>query len=217
MDVQQKKGKFIVLEGVDGSGISTQTNLLKNWFAANESLGKAYFTKEPTEGPVGGLIRLALAKRLKPLDEKVMALLFAADRIDHLCCSEENEQKEGIISLLEKGYTVISDRYYLSSFAYQSVQLDLNWLRQINLFALRPDLTILLKVPVEESAERRHKSRIHEELYEREDCLQKISRNYEKIACELQAEGHNILVVNGNRNQYDIFENIKAAVFKLFD
>ena len=214
MDVQQ--GKFIVLEGVDGSGISTQTNLLKNWFAENQYLGKAYFTKEPTEGPVGGIIRLALAKRLKPMDEKVMALLFAADRIDHLCCTEEHEQKEGIVSLLEKGYTVISDRYYLSSFAYQSVQLDLAWLRQINSFALQPDLTILLKVPIEESAQRRQKSRIHEELYEKNEYLQKISRNYGIIAGKLQAEGHNILVVNGNRTQYEIFENIKTAVLKLF-
>ncbi len=212
---QQKRGKFIVIEGVDGSGISTQTNLLKNWFAENESVGKAFFTKEPTEGPVGGVIRLALAKRLKPLDEKVMALLFAADRMDHLCCTQENEQKEGIISLLDKGYNVISDRYYLSSFAYQSVQIDLSWLRQINTFCQKPDLTILLKVPVAESTQRRHKSRIHEELYEREDHLQKISQNYDKIARELQAEGENILVINGSRDQSKIFEDIKTAVLKL--
>ena len=182
----QKRGKFITLEGVDGSGISTQTGLLRSWMEENRAFfGKTYFTKEPTEGPVGGLIRLALAKRLKPLDERVMALLFAADRLDHLYCAGENEQKEGIVNLLNKGFNVVSDRFYLSSFAYQSLQVDLEWVRQINSFSKKPDLIILLQVPVEESAQRRSASRIHEELYENSGSLAAISRNYDKIARHL--------------------------------
>ncbi|MCR4442288.1 MAG: dTMP kinase [Peptococcaceae bacterium] len=211
------KGKFIVLEGVDGSGISTQAGCLREWMGKNEvSFGRTYFTKEPTDGPVGSLIRLALAKRLKPLDERVMALLFAADRMDHLCCGGENEQKEGIISLLKKGFNVVSDRYYLSSFAYQSLQVELEWLRQINSHCLKPDLTILLEVPVEEAAQRRYKSRIHEELYERTDYLTKIGANYAATARLLQSEGENIVVINGSRNQEQVFEDIKKAISALF-
>jgi len=213
----QNKGKFIVLEGVDGSGLSTQAGLLKAWMETNSALfGKTYFTKEPTEGPVGGLIRLALAKRLKPLDERVMALLFAADRIDHLYCTGENEQKEGIISLLNKGFNVVSDRYCLSSFAYQSLKLDLDWVRQINSFSIKPDLTILLLVPIEESAQRRNSSRIHEELYESSASLSTIRLNYDRIARQLKSEGENIVIVDGKRDIQQVFTDVKSAVQRLF-
>lgn len=215
--IKMKKGKFIAIEGVDGSGISTQTNMLQSWMINNEdNYGKTYFTKEPTDGPVGNIIRLALAKRLKALDEKVMSLLFAADRLDHLCCHGEEQQKEGIITLLEKGFNVISDRYYLSSYAYQSLSVDLEWLRQINKYSLKPDLTILLQVPIEESAQRRSKSRIHDELYERADFLSKISHNYATIAKSLISEGENIVIINGFRDKNIVFEDIKNVVSQLF-
>lgn len=212
-----KKGKFITLEGVDGSGISTQTSLLQTWMLDNVHIfSKTYFTKEPTTGPVGSLIQLALAKRLKPLDERIMALLFAADRIDHLYCSGEEEQKEGIITLLEKGINVVSDRYYLSSYAYQSSSVDLDWVREINRYSIKPDLTILLKVPVQASTERRNLSRIHEELYEKEDYLARISHNYERTAKALIREGENILILDGNRNKDEVFSDIQRAVATLF-
>lgn len=215
--IKLKKGKFIVIEGVDGSGISTQTGMLQSWMSNNEeTFGKTHFTKEPTDGPVGSIIRLALAKRLKTLDEKVMALLFAADRLDHLYCQGE-EQKAGIATLLEKGFNVISDRYYLSSFAYQSLAENLDWLRQINRYSQKPDLTVLLQVPVEESAQRRSKSRIHDELYEREDYLSKVSQNYDNIANTLIKEGENIVIVNGFRHKDLVFADIKNAVTQLFD
>ena len=210
-------GKFIVLEGVDGAGISTQTALLRSWMEENcTSFGKTYFTKEPTEGPVGGLIRLALSKRLKPLDERVMALLFAADRIDHLYCADESEQKAGLLTLLNNGCNVVSDRYYLSSFAYQSLKVDLDWVRQLNSFSIKPDLTILLQVPVEESGRRRKSSRIHEELYESWSMLSAVSHRYEEIALSLQSEGENIVMVNGQRKIREVFTDIKKAVKQLF-
>lgn len=210
-------GKFIVLEGVDGSGITTQTSLLKNWFNANKKdYGKTHFTKEPTDGPVGSLIRQALAKRLKPLDEKVMALLFAADRLDHLYCSNEAEQQGGLAHLLTQGINVISDRYYLSSFAYQSLDVNLEWLQQINKHALKPDLTIFLQIPVDASVQRRNNSRFHEELYEKEATLIKIRKNYLTIAQRLQDEGENIILIDGTRNIETVFTDIKNAVTQLF-
>lgn len=211
------KGKFIVLEGVDGSGISTQTNLLREWLEENETLyGRTLFTKEPTDGPVGNIIRLALSKRLNPLDEKVMALLFAADRVDHIYSKEEYGQKAGILATLEKGYNVVSDRYYLSSYAYQSRMEDLTWLMQINTHALQPDLTVLLSVPVNESKKRRDKSRFHEELYEREDYLAQIRNNYLSVAQKLKNEGHNIVIIDGVRDKAQVFQDIVAAVKNLF-
>lgn len=211
------RGKFIVLEGIDGSGLSTQACLLQNWLHENEQVfGKTYFTKEPTDGPVGSLIRLALAKRLKPMDERVMALLFAADRIDHLYCKGEDEQREGIAALLQKGYNVVSDRYYLSSYAYQSLACDLEWLQLLNADSIKPDLTILLQVPIQESAQRRDKSRLQEELYEKRDHLLKISRNYEEIAQKLKTSGENIVMINGNRDKNAVFTDITNAVKTLF-
>lgn len=212
-----QKGKFIVLEGVDGSGITTQASLLKTWLEENEAIyGRTFFTKEPTDGPAGGQIRLALSKRLKPLDERMMALLFAADRIDHLYCTGENEQNSGIAAKLAKGINVVSDRYYLSSFAYQSLEVDLTWLRQINAFCIKPDLTILLQLPISESVERRSRARFHEELYEKKDYLTKISRNYLEIANLLRAEGENIMIVNALRKKEEVFAEIQAAIIKLF-
>ena len=214
----QKAGKFIVLEGVDGSGLSTQVALLRSWMEENRPLfGKTYFTKEPTDGPVGSVIRLALSKRLKPLDERVMALLFAADRLDHLYCAGENGQKEGLVTLLNKGCNVVSDRYYLSSFAYQALNVDLNWVRQLNSFSIKPDLTILLQVSAEESNKRRNNSRIHEELYESRELLSAVSRNYEEIALQLKSEGENIVLIDGRREIREVFAAVKAAVRQLFE
>lgn len=210
------KGKFIALEGVDGSGISTQTQLLKFWLEENaQTYGKTYFTKEPTDGPVGGLIRLVLSKRLKVLDEKIMALLFAADRLDHLYCSGQAEQKSGIVEMLSNSINVVTDRYYLSTFAYQSLTVDLPWIREINRYSLKPDLTILLYVPVTDSVQRRNQSRFHNELYEQEDFLNRVSQNYLAIAKTLQEEGENIVIINGAQKKDDVFTQIKNAVVKI--
>ena len=130
-----QQGKFLTFEGLDGSGITTQSGLIKDWL---EKQGYTVFlTKEPTDGPIGGQIRLALTKRLD-IGHNALALAFAADRMDHL----DTE----IVPKL-KGVIVISDRYYLSSYAYQSLTNDSSWLMQINSRCLRPDLTILLDTP----------------------------------------------------------------------
>lgn len=210
-------GKFVVIEGVDGSGISTQTALLKDFFKEKEKqYGKTFFTKEPTDGPIGGLIRLALSKRLKPLDEKVMALLFAADRLDHVKRSSSHEQLCGIEEFLQNGVNVISDRYYLSSFAYQSRQVDLQWVKTINSYSIKPDLTILLLIPIDDSIKRRNDSRFQEELYEKEDYLIDIRNNFLEIAQQLKDDGENIVIVDGTQNKEKVFADIIKEIQKLF-
>jgi dTMP kinase len=136
---------FIVIEGTDGSGVSTQAERLEA--RLRDGGREVYLTKEPTDGPAGAMIRLALAKRLvhstdiegfESIEPHTLGLLFAADRMDHLYTD--------IVPKLKMGLTVISDRYYLSSYAFQGLDMDVDWLEKINAYCLRPDLTIFLNV-----------------------------------------------------------------------
>jgi dTMP kinase len=197
------RGKFIVFEGLDGAGTTTQARLAKDWLLGQGEA--AYLTHEPSEGPAGLIIRLALSGRLlapvgdqpvrgdacrpRRLDERTLALFFACDRLDHL--------QSTIIPRLEEGAHVISDRYYLSSFAYQSVELELDWVRELNKHCLQPDLTILLDVPVEICRERMEQERRHLELYEDVETLKRIRQNYLDIARQLRQEGELIHEVEG--------------------
>ena len=136
-------GTFIVVEALDGSGASTQVEFL----AKNvEELGqRVHITKEPTNNLIGGLIRGALTKEWKPSLE-CLQLLFAADRAHHL-------QRE-VIPSLQEGRMVISDRYFFSTIAFGSLEVDEKWLQGLNERFLLPDLTILIKVSPQEGVRR---------------------------------------------------------------
>ncbi|MFX0047666.1 MAG: dTMP kinase [Candidatus Hermodarchaeota archaeon] len=128
---------FIVLDGIDGSGTSTHSKLLAG-FLSLKGL-KIYLTQEPSNSDVGNLLRTYLKNDKIPASAD--ALLFAADRVLHF--------KNDIKKKLEKGYTVISDRYIESSIAYQSSQsknISVEWVESINKFAGKPDLTIILDI-----------------------------------------------------------------------
>lgn len=155
-----KDGAFIVFEGLDGSGISTHSALLGKWL---QKMGKRiYLTKEPSEGPIGFLIRQALNGHFKtfPKFPDIMSLLFAADRLYHLNAEvygpgdRESSGQIGITKAKREGYYVISDRYLLSALAYQSVpvgdrSVDLDWMLEMNKFAVDPDITIFIDTPPE--------------------------------------------------------------------
>jgi dTMP kinase len=130
------KGAFICIEGLDGSGKTTQAKLL---VAKLQKSHKAIYTAEPSRGKIGAFIRnicLYSEKRLSPVVE---ALLFAADRIDHI----ENE----VMPSLDQGKLVVSDRYLYSSLAYQGASgLSLEWIEKINELALKPDLAVFINV-----------------------------------------------------------------------
>ena len=154
-----EKGKFIALEGIDGSGKSSQIGPLVKRL---EGLGvPCRETREPTGGPVGSLIRQIFTGRVTA-DNRVIAALYAADRIDHLV-----NEVDGLCSAIDSGITVVSDRYYFSSYAYHSVDVDMDWVIQANALSaqlLRPTLTVFLDVPVETALERIHKNRFVEEI-----------------------------------------------------
>lgn len=197
-------GIFIVLEGLDGSGTTTQAELMKRWLEASGH-GRVYLTREPTDGPIGHLIRLALRRRLV-LDAHTLALLFAADRMDHLASD--------LIQKLNQGVTVICDRYYLSSFAYQLLdpQTDLAWLEQLNAKAIPPDLTILLDVPPDVCMARIQRTRSHVELFEDLERLRSVRAHYLAIARGPRSERERIVIVDGDRSQEVVHADIRAVI-----
>ncbi|OYT43249.1 MAG: dTMP kinase [Candidatus Aenigmarchaeota archaeon ex4484_56] len=189
-------GFFVVFEGLDGSGTSTQAHLLTKYLRKTK---KAYFlTKEPTNNLIGGLIRGQLTNEWKSSME-CLQLLFAADRAHHL-------EKE-IDPALKKGFIVVCDRYKLSSIAYGSTEADTNWLIRINEKFREPDLTILLKVSPKKCIER-IKGRFSFELFERENILSKVWSVYEVFV------GGNIVMVDGERSIEDIHKDIVSLIEK---
>lgn len=161
-----KRGIFIAIEGIDGSGITTQSKLLANLLSQKGFL--VFLTSEPSDGEIGKLLRLYLKKNTA--NPAIDALLFAADRVEHT---------EMIKKKLEEGYIVISSRYFESSIAYQSSQgLPLDWIKEVNRYAISPDITIILDAPPEITIERVEKRNniIHKnkEKFEKIDFLHKV-------------------------------------------
>jgi dTMP kinase len=150
-------GHFIVIEGVDGAGTTTHARILCERLRALRVA--VHLSAEPSGGPIGALLRQALKRRVvaagpgvgQPLGWSTMGLLFAADRMDHLAAE--------LLPNLGEGVTVVCDRYYHSSVAYQSLAgggiESVSWLREINAQARRPDLTIVLDAPPDVAAKRR--------------------------------------------------------------
>ncbi len=209
-------GKLIVFEGLDGSGQTSQAKLLGKWFWEKRS-ERIYYTKEPSNGPVGSVIKLVLSHRLVradqrkeclAFDETTMALFFAADRDDHL----NNE----IIPKLENGIHVISDRYYLSALAYQSVVLEYDWIMAINKHALQPDLTIFLDVPPEICLKRMQAERWNSEFYENPGTLEKAYKNFLESIPRLQRKGERIEIIDGTQSLEDVHKAVVNSITTLF-
>lgn len=193
---------FIAFEGIDGSGKSTQAKLLAERLTAAGY--KVYLTFEPTDSEMGKLIRKIFSVE-RPADEHVIAALFAADRLDHIL-----NTTNGIKKKLEESYIVICDRYYLSSYAYHSVHVDMDWVIQLNSVSaqlLKPDFYFFIDVDVETSMLRIAASRTSTELYETSDNLRKVRENYFK-AMEKLHSNENIIIINGKQELDIITEEI---------
>ncbi len=186
------KGKFIVFEGVDGAGSTTQTELLYKYFKSKDK--KVVKTCEPTDGPVGKLIRKALRHELK-FSWDTLQLMYSADRADHL--------DKLILPSLEAGKVVISDRYFFSTYAYGELNLDGKWLRSLSRNFPLPDVAFLVDVPVGVAIKRINASRGKKELYEKEKLLAKVRENYLK-----QAKEFNFVVLDGTKSKQEIAEEV---------
>ncbi len=184
------KGKFIVLEGIDGCGKTTHAKLLAQWLT--EKGHSVLHTKEPSRGPIGLLLRDYLKKDSLPL---IDALLFTADRAEHL----EKEVKPA----LEEGKIVVCERYVYSTIAYQVAQgLDKTWLTELNAFAIKPDLTILLDLASEVSVKRTSTK----EKFETLEFLTKVRKNYLALANE-----EKFSVIDAGRAKNAVQEDIRKA------
>jgi dTMP kinase len=191
------KGKLIVFEGIDGAGLTTQSQMLEKYL--KEKKYEVVLTKEPTNNLIGGIIRAALKKEWLT-SNRTLQLLFSADRAHHL-------EKE-IIPALEDGKIVISDRYFISTIAYGMIELEKGWLKALNSKFLLPDIIFIIDVPVEVSIERIKASRFGFELFEEKKKLEKIRNNF----LELSKEYKNCFVINGNRSIEEVHKEIVKIV-----
>jgi len=205
MKANDLDGKFIVIEGIDGSGLSTQSSEVLR--RLNSTGNTTYKTKEPTDGPVGAILRLALTHRID-ITSGTFALLFAADRLDHL-------EKE-IIPRLSEGTNVICDRYCFSNFSYQGTDMDLEWLVEINKHCLIPDLTIFLDVDILE-CKRRMAPRMREEYFEKLPKLTKVRDRFHYVIEYIKNKHDaNIAIVNGNHAIDTVTDDIMSEIYRLF-
>lgn len=196
-----KKGKFIVFEGLDGSGQSTQISLLEKYLKDKDI--KFHTTSEPSGNLLGGLIRSILTKQWK-LSNTGIQLLYAADRAHHL----ESE----VWPAMEKGNHVISSRYFFSTFAFGSLDNDLRWLENINEKFPKPDLVLFIRVSPKECIRRIESSRFRKEFFEEEKKLKKVLTVYDKISKSKKYK--NFYTINGERSVEEIFTEISKIIDK---
>lgn len=206
-----RRGRFVVLEGIDGAGTTTQTSLL---VAALRKRGYATrATREPSDGPIGTMIRQVLAGRFvlpggKAPNWATMALLFAADRLDHV--------EAEIEPLLENGGIVVSDRYDASSLAYQSVTSGrggpeaVEWIRALNRHAIRPDVIVVVDVPADTAATRREARGEAAQLYEQNEVQQSLAAFYRDLGVHMPND--RVVVVSGTGSVEDVHARILEAI-----
>ena len=196
---------FVVIEGLDGAGTTTQLKQI------NLELSKkgysTHSTFEPTDRPIGRIVRDVLAKRFNttPL---TLAKLYATDREDHLYNSED-----GVIHHLEKGEIVISDRYFYSSLAYQGVECEYEVVKQLNTYP-HPQVLIFIDTPVEECVNRINSRGKEKDIFEHNSFLEKVSDNYQKILRELPQDV-NLIRIDGSLSVNEITQIIITSLLKI--
>ncbi len=193
------EGKFIVFEGIDGAGLSTQSLRLREHLASKGL--KTVLTKEQTDSLIGGLIKSCLRKEWIT-DALTLQLLFAADRQHHL--------KTEIEPALKEGRHVICDRYVLSTLAYGGLEIGMDFPKEINSKFRGPDMVFILDVSPEVSIERISGNRQHIELFEQKELLEKVRKNY----LSLKHYYPNTHVIDGDRRIEEVFLDIKAIADK---
>jgi len=191
---------FIAVEGIDGSGKSTTVKELERYLKNKGH--NVFLTAEPTNMQTGKQIRELLAKKdnESPLVHEMLALMFATDRIEHL--------REEIRPALKQKKTVVTDRYLFSSIAYQSTRVNYEWIKEINRFAMLPDILVFIDVSIDKALERISNFRHKKELYETREFLEQISSNYKKVISEFEGM-MKIVYLDGNVEMDEIYSDIE--------
>jgi dTMP kinase len=188
---------FIVLEGIDYSGKSTQAKMLYERLSKESDVVATF---EPTDGSIGKMIRLVLRHELK-LDNMSLQALFVADRAEHIKSLIEPMEKEKKI--------IVCDRYFFSTFAYGAASnLDVEWLKAMNSKFPVPDITFFIKVDPAEAIKRMESKVAKADLFEKKEILEKVSLEYESFAKEYK----NYFVIDGNKSIGEISDAIYTKV-----
>ena len=214
--VDSRRGRFVVLEGIDGAGTTTQVARLADRLRADGGL-PVRSTREPSDGPIGALVRQVLTGRVVAVERlapgwATMALLFAADRMDHVECDIE--------PFVAHGGVMISDRYDASSLAYQSVssgsggEKAVEWIRSLNRHAMRPDLTIVLDLAPDLAAVRRQARGEPAQLYEQNEVQRALAAFYRDLAKHMPND--RIVVVDGTGSVDDVHRRVHEAYLAAF-
>ena len=194
-----KKGAFICIEGLDGCGKTTQAKLLTEKLRKSH---RAVYTAEPSRGKIGTYIRNRCLYGEKRLSTVVEALLFAADRIEHV----ETE----VLPALNEGQLVISDRYVYSSLAYQGAAgLSLEWIEKVNEHALKPDLAVFIDVNPKTVM---HRLKPKRSVMENMETQQRVRDIYLKFV----AKGE-LIRIDGDRSKAEVARALSAAVLKFLE
>ena len=197
MAKKKLKGKFICIEGVDGSGKTTQAKrLVRNLRRRGYD---AIYTTEPSDGKIGALIRDFVLSRKSRISVGLEALLFAADRVDHI--------ETDVEPLLKQGKIVVCDRYVCSSLAYQGAAgLDLDWMDCVNRFALKPDLTLFLDVSPEVGLSR----------LRRKKSVMETAKNLKNVrdVYLILVQQNRMILLDGNKPVDKVAENVLKVVLE---
>jgi dTMP kinase len=210
-----RPGRFVVLEGIDGAGTTTQVVRLAEKMRSMRVLVRT--TREPSDGPVGTLVRQVLTGRVvvpggRAPGWATMALLFAADRMDHV--------EAEIEPFVAESGVVVSDRYDASSLAYQSVSSGaesreaVEWIRSLNRYVRRPDLTIVLDLPADVAADRRMRRGEAAQLYEQNEVQRALAAFYKDLAKHMPND--RIVVVDASGTVDEVHSRVWAAYEKTF-
>ena len=198
---------FIVFEGIDGAGTSTQIKRI-----VESDPEKYVATAEPTSGPTGKFLRRMLAGEFH-VDEKTNAYLFAADRCEHIF------GKGGVKELCESGKTVVSDRYFFSSLAYQSVSCGLELPMLLNSTFPLPEYLFFFEINPEISLKRVNARNENKEIYENLDAQKKIAALYEKVISMYESDSSKreemkIIRIDATKSIPEISRIIKEEIAK---
>jgi dTMP kinase len=195
-------GCFVVIEGLDGAGTTTQVALLAQRLAARGH--EVLATREPTDGPVGRAIRATLRAEDGAADPTALPWLFAAARAEHHARVVEPATARDAV--------VISDRYYHSSLAYQSAALGLHEVWLLNRRFRTPDVTVLVEVPVDVALDRIARRGGEREIFEHRAKLGQVTAAYRDVLSLLRGHGQRIDVVDGTGTPEAVATQIAALV-----
>lgn len=199
---------FIVLEGLDGAGTTTQLNKLKQ--EIEKSSVTVHTTNEPTKRPIGKLVRTVLSGEFKTTDLS-LARLYSADREDHLFNDED-----GILKQIKDNKIVVSDRYLYSSLAYQGVNCNYDKVLELNADFPHPQILIYIETPVDECIGRIDKRGEKKEIFEKKDFLTKVNNNYNKILSTLPNDV-NLIKIDGTLSIDEITSIMVQKVKQILD